>query len=293
MNIYPSQPLVKARMGLFMALTLGLVALSYAQPIDDIVGLALEDFQPLRQHSAGAELQSHSYWWVRSRIRRVERDFMPDNAERVQVLNSRWQIVEMDRSHDEGDIFAATLALWQDRDGYQELFRCQGNACGTSQHWVEAVFGQSILHGLNRHQNYSTGLVGDDIRVLYSVRRGTQINYLYWFEAIRTQPVDQLAQRLRRGEVVLAEAYAAEVWAELLTRFPHWQFILVGHDYAQQADAALSAGRDAASQVAQNWIQVGIAADRLRIESVGFFAPNAERTNRVTVLLPPSVDQLP
>lgn len=264
-----------------------------AQAVEDIVAPALADFQPLRLHSSGVEMAPYSYWWVQSRIRRVERDFMPDRAERVQVLGSRWQIVEIDRSHDEGDVFAATLALWQESDGYEEVFRCQGNACGTSQHWVEAVFGQSILHGLNRHQNFSTGLVGDDIRVLYTVRRGTQINYLYWFEAVRTQPVDQLAQDLRRGVVVNAEAFSPQIWSELLIRYPHWQLILVGHDYSSLADDALMAGRSAAEQVAQGWITAGVERDRLRVESVGYFAPDAGRTNRVTVLLPPTVDRNP
>ena len=293
MKNYLFKLLLNARAGLFVLLASGLAVLGHGQPIDQVVAPALENFQPLRLHSSETQMEPHSYWWVRSRIRRVERDFLPDDAERVQVLNSRWQIVEMDRSHDEGDIFAATLALWQERDGYQELFRCQGNACGTSQHWVEAVFGQSILHGLNRHQNYSTGLVGDDIRVLYSVRRGTQINYLYWFEAIRTQPADQLAQQLRRGMVVLADAFTPEVWVDLLARYPQWQLILVGHDYSEQADVALSAGRAAAEQVALSWAEAGVEADRLRVESVGYFAPDATRSNRVTVLLPPAVDRLP
>jgi hypothetical protein len=278
---------------LLLVAAMSLSAFTQAQVIDDAVAPALDNFQPLRLHSSGEQLEPHTYWWVRSRIRRVERDFLPDDAERVQVLNSRWQIVEMDRNHDEGDIFAATVALWEERDGYEEVFRCQGNACGTSQHWVEAVFGQSILHGLNRHQNFSTGLVGDDIRVLYTVRRGTQINYLYWLEAIRTQPADQLAQQLRRGVVVLADAYTPQVWSDLLDRYPHWQLILVGHDYTPQADAALNRGREAASEVAQVWRQAGIEAARLRVESVGYFAPDALRTNRVTVLLPPSVDRNP
>ncbi|MCH8551308.1 MAG: DUF4892 domain-containing protein [Natronospirillum sp.] len=252
---------------------------------------ALRDFQPNRLRSEGAIEEPHRYWWVRSALRRIERDFAPDDAERVDVLFSRWQVIEIDRAHDQADVFEQVRRSWKENDGYQEIFHCEGNSCGTSQHWANEVFNESILYGLNRHQHYSTGTVGDDIRVLYAVRRGTQLNYVYWLEAVRTNPAGRLASDLRAGEAILASAFPAQVWAEVLDNQPDWELVLVGHDYSMNTQQAIDSGRQQAERFLDTWVDEGIDSDRVRVESVGYLAPRVGLGSRVTVVLPPQYQE--
>lgn len=246
----------------------------------------LQDFQPSQVRSEGVREEAHRYWWVRSPLRRIGRDFQPDDAERVQVRYSRWQVIEIDRAHDQADVFERVLSAWKE-DGYEEIFGCSGSACGTSQHWANEVFGQSILYGLDRHQHYSTGRVGDDIRVLYAVRRGTQLNYLYWLEAVRTNPADRLAANLRSGDAIMASAFPASVWADMLANQADWELVLVGHDYASDTEQARANGRQQAEAFLAEWAEQGIDIDRVRVESVGYLAPEPGRSSRVSVILPP------
>lgn len=167
---------------LLMVIVLGLLG---AKAQAGLVDNAVADFQPTRVMSEGVREEAHRYWWVKSPLRRAGGQFRLDREERLDVRNRRWGVVEIDRSHNQADAFERVLELWAD-DGYEEIFSCQGAACGNSQHWANNVFNESILYGLSRYQHYSTGTVGDDrIRVLYAVRRGTQINYVYWMEAER------------------------------------------------------------------------------------------------------------
>ncbi len=252
---------------------------------------AMREFRPNQVRSEGSVEEPHRYWWVRSALRRIERDFAPDDAERVEVRFRRWQVVEFDRAHDQADIFARVRQHWKDSDNYEEVFHCEGNGCGTSQHWANEVFGESILYGLNRHQHYSTGTVGDDIRVLYAVRRGTQLNYLYWLEAVRTDPADRLAENLQSGDALLASAFPPVVWESVLANHPDWELVLVGHDYSRDTDQALASGRREAENFLAEWEAQGIDGDRIRLESVGYLAPEPGRSNRVTVILPPEFQQ--
>lgn len=153
-----------------------------------LVDEAIADFQPTRILSEGMRAEPHRYWWIKSPLRRAGNQFRVDREERLEVRNRRWAVVEIDRAHNQADVYERVLETWAD-EGYEEIFSCQGAACGNSQHWANNVFNESVLYGLSRYQHYSTGTVDDSIRVLYAVRRGTQINYVYWLEAERTEPV--------------------------------------------------------------------------------------------------------
>lgn len=51
-----------SRLGLLLLLATALSGNVQAQIIDDVVAPALADFQPLRLHSSGADMEPHSYW---------------------------------------------------------------------------------------------------------------------------------------------------------------------------------------------------------------------------------------
>ncbi|MEX0584344.1 MAG: DUF4892 domain-containing protein [Natronospirillum sp.] len=252
----------------------------------DLITDTLQDFRPHRIVTEQVRDEPHRYWWVQSPLRRVGNDFALDREEDVDVRYSRWQVVEFDRSHDQRNLFRQVLSDWE-ADGYEELFRCEGASCGNSQHWANNVFGESILYGLNRHQHYSTGLVGDDIRVLYAVRRGTQLNYVYWLEAVRTDPTDRLAETLETGQALLATSFPPAVWRDVLENNPDWQLILVGHNYDGDLDTARAKGERAAQSMSNQWQEQGIDEGQIVVESVGYLAPSGASNERVTVVLPP------
>ena len=252
----------------------------------DLVTEALRDFRPYQIVTDEVREEPHRYWWIKSPLRRAGGDFAPDRADRVDVRYSRWQVIEVGRSYDQGNVFNRILETWE-ADGYEEIFSCSGSGCGNSQHWANNVFGESILYGLDRHQNYSTGTVGDDIRTLYTVRRGSQLNYVYWLEAVRTDPADRLADNLQDGAAVLATSFPPMVWQDVLSNNPDWDLVLVGHDYESDFDTAIANGLNAAESVMSDWEELGIDADRVRLESVGYLAPSPGQDQRVTVILPP------
>ncbi len=264
---------------------------AFGQSSDGLVPPAvLSNFEPVQVRSEGQRADSHQFWWIQSRLRRAGNDFRLEREERLNVLSTRWRILEFDRSYDESAIFEAVLSAWEE-DGYQERFRCSGSACGSSQDWANQVFGESILYGLDRRQHYSTGTVGDDIRVLYAVQRGTQVNYLYWLEAVRTRPEDRLANALIRGQAVSSDAFEPPVWLALLNKYPDWRLVLVGHDYDGTLDESMAQGQAAAEAVLERWSDAGVAPTRIRTRSVGYLAPEPGQGDRVSVILPPTLQQ--
>lgn len=253
----------------------------------DLVIDVLQSFQPNQVVSETVRDEPHRYWWVKSPLRRPGGEFILDRDERVDVRYARWRVYEIDRSHDQAQIFQQIRNHWKEQDGYEEIFSCQGSSCGNSQHWANNVFGESRLYGLDRHQHYSTGTVGEDIRTLYAVRRGSQLNYVYWLEAIRTNPSDRLADDLADGDAVLAESFPPQVWHDVLSNNPDWRLVLVGHDYADDFDTAEANGLALAEAIWDDWADLNIDSERVRIESVGYLAPRSGQGSRVTVILPP------
>lgn len=253
----------------------------------DLVSDVLQSFRPNQMISETVRDEAHRYWWVKSPLRRPGGEFVLEREDRVDVRYARWRVYQIDRSHDQRDIFEQIRNLWVERDNYEEIFSCQGSGCGNSQHWANNVFGESRLYGLDRHQHYSTGTVGDDIRTLYVVRRGSQLNYVYWLEAVRTNPADRLADDLAGGDAILAQSFPPQVWNDVLNNNPDWNLVLVGHDYADDFDTAEANGLVAAENVWDTWANLDIDSDRVRIESVGYLAPRSGQGNRVTVILPP------
>lgn len=252
------------------------------------VANVLQSFPTPRLLAETQVTEPQQFWWLQSAVKRVGNDYLADREERIEIQRLRTELYELSSQYSEQTIYHRIIESWK-AEGYEELYSCSAVSCGSSQHWAVHVFDIPTLYGLNRNQFYSTGLINGDIRVLYVVRRGTQTNYVYWQEASQRGNVERLPAYLLSGMAVPVEQFEADYWSVVLADNPDWVVTLVGHDYSADLSEALLQGRERATRVAETWRTAGIAEAQIRVESVGYLAPDgANPTPKVKVILSPS-----
>lgn len=90
-----------------------------------------------------------------------------------------WQIIDGFTSEE----VMRTLLQRVEQEGAQQLFSCDGRACGSGSIWANRVFGQRVLYGLAEFQHYRVyrhAEAGEDLRlVVYTAARTAQRQYLH------------------------------------------------------------------------------------------------------------------
>lgn len=197
----------------------------------------------------------------------------------------------------------------------QELFRCQGRACGSSNFWANDVLGNRILYGPEQEQFYvalsSSNAAGESDRyfVLYVITRGNRSVYAHLdvLEPVLadTQPGPESPQSLlerlqQEGSVIvralrfgeddaLLESEGLELVAGALALAPELRVLVVGHlRESGDVDALITRTQRRAQAVVEALQQAGIDAARLEARGAGPLAPacaQAPCSDRVELVL--------
>ncbi len=197
----------------------------------------------------------------------------------------------------------------------QELFRCQGRACGSSNFWANDILGNRILYGPEQEQFYvalsSSNAAGESDRylVLYVITRGNRSVYAQLDvlepELADVQPgpespqalLDRLQQdgsvivrAIRFGsDDVLLESEGLELVASALALAPELRVLVVGHlRESGEVDALITRTQRRAQAVVDGLQQAGIDAARLQARGAGPLAPacaQAPCSDRVEIVL--------
>jgi outer membrane protein OmpA-like peptidoglycan-associated protein len=197
----------------------------------------------------------------------------------------------------------------------QELFRCQGRACGSSNFWANDILGNRILYGPEQEQFYvalsSSNSAGESDRyfVLYVITRGNRSVYAQLDvlepELADVQPgpespqalLDRLQQdgsvivrAIRFGQDdVLLESEGLEFVAGALALAPELRVLVVGHlRESGDVDALITRTQRRAQAVVEGLQQAGIDSSRLQARGAGPLAPvcaQAPCSDRVEIVL--------
>jgi len=197
----------------------------------------------------------------------------------------------------------------------QELFRCQGRACGSSNFWANDLLGNRILYGPEQEQFYvalsSSNAAGESDRyyVLYVITRGNRSVYAH-LDVLEPELADArpgpespqtLLERLQLdGSVIvrairfgeddaLVESEGLELVASALALAPQLRVLVVGHlRESGDVDALLARTQRRADAVVQALQQAGIDSSRLQARGAGPLAPvcaQAPCSDRVEIVL--------
>lgn len=182
----------------------------------------------------------------------------------------------------------------------QELFRCQGRACGSSNFWANDILGNRILYGPEQEQFYvalsSSNAAGESDRylVLYVITRGNRSVYaqLDVLEPVLadTRPGPESPQALlerlqQEGSVIvrairfgeddaLVEAEGLALVSSALALAPELRVLVVGHlRESGDVDALITRTQRRAQAVVDMLEQTGIDSARLQARGAGPLAP--------------------
>ena len=103
------------------------------------------------------------------------------NSERLsgRLIRYTWQIVD---GFSSAEVMRELLQRVQESGFAEQLFVCEGRACGKSAQWANRVFQQRILYGREDQQAYaaySLGEEGNDRLMVYSAVRTADRQYLH------------------------------------------------------------------------------------------------------------------
>jgi len=199
--------------------------------------------------------------------------------------------------------------------GNNELFRCQGRACGSSNFWANDILGNRVLYGPEQEQYYaamaSSNAAGEDIRyfVLYVITRGNRSVYAHLdivdvaladpLEAPET-PESLMTRLQQEGSVIVRgisfdaqdgvlETEGLAVVARALQLAPQLQAYVVAHLRGSDSFNVLMArSLQRAERVVELLGQAGVASERLRAQGVGPLSPacpQAPCSERIEIVL--------
>ena len=114
-------------------------------------------------------------------LQKVRGEWRFKHSERLSgTLNSYTWLI--DNGFSSSEVMTKLLASVKDIDGAQELFSCDGRACGRAVQWANRVFGQRVLFGREDLQRYAVfALPGENAGrlLVYSAERTADRQYLH------------------------------------------------------------------------------------------------------------------
>lgn len=199
----------------------------------------------------------------------------------------------------------------------QELYRCQGRGCGSSNFWANDVFENRILYGPEAEQYYLASTVGSDEQhisaylALYVITRGNRSVYAHLDIIELSEPVsdvrsttpEALALQLQQeGSVILrgvsfdaqdevVDEGGLTVLLNALRNAPLMQLYLVAHLGGDAPlEQLLTRSSIRAQNLANRLVEAGINAPRILPQGVGPLAPACQQApcaERVEIVLRP------
>jgi hypothetical protein len=160
--------------------------------------------------------------------------------------------------------------------GGSKLFQCVNRACGSSNQWANKVFGYSRLYGFDESQSFASYQLDNQYFSLYSVQRGNKQIYLR-LEVLVTKPLDfqaLLAKGLgvpfgNENEIPMIKQYMVENSDKLL-----WLVGRNNDDVTTQEQ--LARANESVTRLKSALIEQGVDAVRIKLHSLGGFAPERD-----------------
>lgn len=263
------------------------------------------------------ELGETNYRLALGRLQRVSGRVMAGREERIQGELTRITY-EIPSSYTGADVFERLSAQLLSEGG-EELFRCQGRACGSSNFWANDIFSNRVLYGPETDQFYLASTRPADVgspgtyTALYVITRGNRtvlahLDILTLPGVIHSQqiPLQQstsatLVATLQRdgaavvpgvrfdGQDQLIDEGGLALLVETLLNNPQWSVYVVVHLRAEGSlGAQVERSRHRAALITTQLSEAGIAAERMSAQGVGPLAPACSTgscTERVELVL--------
>ena len=263
------------------------------------------------------EMADTNYRLALGRLQRVNGRVIAGREERIQGALTRITY-EIPSGYSGADVFARLSAQLLEA-GRDELYSCQGRACGSSNFWANDVFANRVLYGPETDQFYLASTSAADgespgiYTALYVITRGNRsvlahldILALTGVSRSEQQPSDvstsdELLARLQQdgavvvpglqfdGQDQLIEEGGVALLIETLLRHPQLRVYVVAHLRSEGSlEAQVQRSRHRAALIAAQLGEAGIAAERISAQGVGPLAPACSTgscTERVELVL--------
>lgn len=258
-----------------------------------------------------------NYRLALGRLQRASGRVMAGREERIQGALTRITY-EIPSSYTGADVFAR-LSTQLLSGGGEELYRCQGRACGSSNFWANDIFANRVLYGPETDQFYlaSTRAANTEspgvYTALYVITRGNRtvlahLDILTLPGASHSEQVsvqvstsEALLARLQQdgavvvpglqfdGQDQLIDEGGLALLIETLLVNPQLQVYIVAHLRAEGSlEAQVERSRHRSALIAAQLGAAGIAAERISAQGVGPLAPACSTgpcTERVELVL--------
>ena len=254
-----------------------------------------------QKHYGNQNVDNH--WVILGAVERIKGQVSPENQLYLSGRLTKW-LWQIPAGHTAADAFGQIKAQLSDA---QDLFSCEGRACGLSNDFANKVFKQSILSGRDSDQLYWAGLEegkAPKLWLLYSIKRSNKGVYVY-LERVRLkkaaaaplQKYVQLGQlqtffanhylplmRLDSQVAKLSDEHV--LWLkQLLKDYPNKKFALVVHRYGKLENRRLL---ESTQTEAQGLLDQIANADgfikNLYAHGAGAMAPREDAFDRVELV---------
>lgn len=267
------------------------------------------------------EVGDTNYRLALGRLQRVNGRVMAGREERIQGELTRITY-EIPPGYSGADVFAR-LSTQLLAEGGEELYRCQGRACGSSNFWANDIFANRVLYGPETDQFYLASTRVADVEspgiytALYIITRGNRTVLAHLdiltlpgashSEQLSAQVSGQvstpeaLLTRLQQDGVVvvpglqfdgqdqLIDEGGLALLVETLLNNPQLSVYVVAHLRAEGSlDVQVERSRRRAALITTQLSEAGIAAERMSAQGVGPLAPACSTgscTERVELVL--------
>ncbi|MDO9317191.1 MAG: DUF4892 domain-containing protein [Gammaproteobacteria bacterium] len=282
-----------------------LQAHAWSQSGADVVGSA--DYPGISRFSGARivdyrEVGDTNYRLALGRLQRVNGRVMAGREERIQGALTRITY-EIPPGYSGADVFAR-LSTQLLAEGGEELYRCQGRACGSSNFWANDIFANRVLYGPETDQFYLASTRAAEVEspgiytALYVITRGNRtvlahLDILALSGASHSEHLsaqvstsEALLTRLQQDGVVvvpglqfdgqdqLIDEGGLALLVETLLNNPQLSVYVVAHLRAEGSlDAQVERSRHRAALITTQLSEAGIAAERMSAQGVGPLAP--------------------
>jgi outer membrane protein OmpA-like peptidoglycan-associated protein len=300
---------------LLAALSFWLLTEAAAQGSADVSGA--RDFPGFARFPGATIVQydaapADNYRLALGRLQRVNGRVTAGREERIQGALTRITY-QIPQGFSGAEVFSHYLTAISGQT--QELFRCQGRACGSSNFWANDILGNRILYGPEQEQFYvalsSSNAAGESDRyfVLYVITRGNRSVYAQ-LDVLEPELADaqtgpespqSLLERLQQeGSVIvrgirfgeddaLLDSEGLEMVGSALALAPELRVLVVAHlRESGDIDALITRTQRRAEAVLSRLQQAGIDRARLQARGAGPLAPvcaQAPCSDRVEIVL--------
>lgn len=185
--------------------------------------------------------------------------------------------IPANHSAEEAYLFLANQII---NNGADELFSCQGRACGSSNQWANTIFKYSRLYGVDNSQWYGVFQSKGLYFTLYTVQRGNKRVYLR-LEVLETDLKSQTKSLSKPLEVNFdgSEEHFNKLVAFLHNNPSQRVWLVASSNQEGSFQQQIDEGSQLASSLKERLVAKGIELRQVEIYSLGAFAKELNSTH--------------